>query len=154
VIADNPYTPTQLMTNAVQLLMASGIFSMREFKDWEATPNKTYISLKIFFHGAYARQLVAVQLCTTGQQGYVANQHNHNMCNMLEDGALVTDDNGSITTITQQTADNVTTGSTLSNTYAALMPTANSSPSPNDYAAAASAINLLSANQTAMWLHM
>ncbi len=73
---------------------------------------------------------------------------------MLEDGALVTDDNGSITTITQQTADNVTTGSTLSNTYAALMPTANSSPSPNDYAAAASAINLLSANQTAMWLHM
>jgi hypothetical protein len=50
VIADNPYTPMQLMTNAVQLLMASEIFPMREFKDWEATPNNTYNSLKIFVH--------------------------------------------------------------------------------------------------------
>ncbi len=31
VIADNPYTPMQLMTNAVQLLMALGIFLAREF---------------------------------------------------------------------------------------------------------------------------
>ncbi len=36
VIADNPYTPMQLMTNTVHLLMVSGIFPMREFKDWEA----------------------------------------------------------------------------------------------------------------------
>ncbi len=89
---------------------------MREFEDWEATPNKTYNSLKLFVHGAYARQLVAVQSRTTGQQGYVANQHNHNMY------ALVTDDDGSVATITQQTAANVTTGSTLGNMYAALMP--------------------------------
>jgi hypothetical protein len=87
VIADNLYTPMQLMTNAVQLLMVSGIFLMREFNDWEATPNKTYNSLKIFAHGAYARQLVAIQLCTTGKHGYVANQHNHNMHNVLEGGA-------------------------------------------------------------------
>jgi hypothetical protein len=59
VIADNPYTLMQLITNANQLLMASGIFLMREFKDWEATPNKTFNSLKLFVHGAYARQLVA-----------------------------------------------------------------------------------------------
>jgi hypothetical protein len=82
---------------------------------------------------------VAIKLRTTGQQDYVANQHNHNMCNVLEDDALVTDDDGSITMITQQTAANVTTGSTLGNTYAAL--TANLSPSLNEYAAVAAAIN-------------
>jgi hypothetical protein len=86
VIADNPYTPMKLMTNAVQLLMTSRIFPMRKFKDWDATPNKRYNSLKIFVYRAYARQLVAIQLCTTGQQGYVANQHNHNMYKVLEDG--------------------------------------------------------------------
>jgi hypothetical protein len=88
------------------------------------------------------------------QQGYVANQHNHNMYNVLEDGASVTDDNGSVAMITQHTAANITTGSTLGNTYAALLPTANPSPSPNKHAAAAAAINQLSANQTAMWLRM
>ncbi len=55
------------------------------------------------------------------------------MYNMLEDGAFVTDDNGSITTITQQTSANVTTSSTLGNTYTALLPTATPSPSPNEY---------------------
>jgi hypothetical protein len=73
VIADNPYTLMQLITNALQLLMASGIFPMREFEDWETMPNKTYNSLKLFVHGAYARQLAAVRLRTTGQQGYLAN---------------------------------------------------------------------------------
>jgi hypothetical protein len=91
---------------------------------------------------------------TTGQQGYVANQHNQNMYNMLEDGALVSDDDGSVAIITQQTAANFTTSSTLGNTYAALLPTAYPSLSPNNYAAVAAAINQLSTNQTAMWLHM
>ncbi len=53
LIANNPYTPMQLMTNAVQLLMSSGIFPPREFEDWEATANKMYASLKVFVHGAY-----------------------------------------------------------------------------------------------------
>jgi hypothetical protein len=57
----------QLMTKVVQLLMASGIFPMREFEDWEATLNKTYNSLKLFVQGAYAHQLVAIQLRTMGQ---------------------------------------------------------------------------------------
>ncbi len=138
------------MANAVQLLMAFGIFPMREFEDWETMPNKTYNFLKLFVHGAYACQLVAVQFCNTEQQGYVVNQHNQNMYNVLEDGASVTDKDGSVATITQQTAANVTTGSTLGNTNAAAMPTANSSPSPNKYAAVAAAINQLSTNQMAM----
>jgi hypothetical protein len=49
VIADNLYTPMQLMANTVQLLMASGIFPMREFEDWEATVNKLYTALKNMF---------------------------------------------------------------------------------------------------------
>ncbi len=56
-IADDPYTPMQLMTNTIQLLMASGIFLMREFKDWETRPNKRYNSLKLFVHGAYISQM-------------------------------------------------------------------------------------------------
>ncbi len=82
----------------------------------------------------------------------MANQHNHNMYNVLEDGALVTDNNGSATTITQQTAANITTCSTLGNMYEAL--TANLSPSPNKCSAAVAMINQLSANQMAIWLHM
>ena len=76
------------------------------------------------------------------------------MYTLLEDGALGTYDDGSVATITQQTAANVTTGSTLGIKYAALLPPANPLLSPNKYAAAAAAINQLSANQTAMWLHM
>jgi hypothetical protein len=49
------------------------------------------------------------------------------MYNALEGSASITDDDGSIATITQQTAANVTTGSTLGNRYAALLPTANPS---------------------------
>jgi hypothetical protein len=97
---------------------------------------------------------MAIQLHTTGQQGYVANQHHDNMYNLLEKGASVTVNNGSAAMITQQTAANVTTGSTLGNTYAASMPTANPSLSPNKYAVVAVAINQLSTNQMAMWLHM
>jgi hypothetical protein len=40
--------------------MASGIFLMREFENWGATPNKMYNFLKLFVHRAYARPLVAV----------------------------------------------------------------------------------------------
>jgi hypothetical protein len=151
VIADNPYTPMQLMTNAVQLLMSLGTFPPREFEDWETTANKTYASLKVFVHGAYARHLVAIQLRTTGQQGYVTN-HNNNMFRVLEDGASATNDDAFVTTITNQTAANVTMGSTLGNTYEASLAPTNPSLSPQqEYAAAAATINQLTANQTEMW---
>jgi hypothetical protein len=153
VIADNLYTQMQLMTNAIQLLMASGIFPVQEFKDCEATANKMYGSLKVFAHCAYARRLVAVQLRTTGQHGYVAN-HNNNMFQMLEEGASVTDDDASVVTITDHTAANATTDSTLGNIYAVSLAPANPSPSPQEYVAAAAAIKQLSANQTGMWPHM
>jgi hypothetical protein len=90
---------------------------------------------------------------TTGQHEYVAIPNN-NMFQVLEDGASITDDDMSVPTITNQTAANATTGSTLDNTYAALLAPANPSQSSQEYAAAATAINQLFANQTAMWLHM
>jgi hypothetical protein len=142
----------QLMTNAVQLLMALGIFLAREFKDWEATPNKTYGSLKVFVYGAYARHLIAVQMRTTEQHRYVANPNNN--LQVLEDGVSITDDDTSVATIMNQTAANATTGSTLDNIYNASLAPANPSPSPQDYVAVATAINQLSANQPRMWLHM
>jgi hypothetical protein len=143
----------QLMTNAIKLLMASGIFPVQEFEDWKATANKTYRSLKVFVHGAYARYLVTIQLRTMGQYGYVAN-HNNNMFQVLEEGVSVTNDDASVATITNHTAANATTDSTLGNTYTASLAPANPLPSPQEYAAAATAIKQLSANQTAMWLHM
>ncbi len=151
VILDNLNTPIQFMTNTVQLLMASGIFLARGFGDWEATPNKMYTSLKVFVRGTYARHLIAVQLCTTGQHLHVPNPNN-TMFQVLEDGASVTDED---TSLTHQTAANATTGSTLDNTYTAYYAPANPSPSPQDYVAGATAINQLSTNQTmAMWAHM
>ncbi len=56
--------------------------------------------------------------------------------------------------MTQQTAANVTSGIAMGITYAASLAPTNPSPLPQDYAAAATAINHLSANQTAMWAHM
>jgi hypothetical protein len=37
LIAQNPYTQEQLIANAINLLLQSGIFPMKEFKDWELT---------------------------------------------------------------------------------------------------------------------
>jgi hypothetical protein len=108
------------MANAIQLLMASEIFPMHKFEDWEATINKLYTALKVFVHGAYVRRLVSIQLRTTGQHGYVANQHYHIIYNLFEDSVLVTSNDASVATITQQSAANVSTGSTLGNLYAAL----------------------------------
>ena len=42
MIAEDPYTPKQIISNAVRLLIALGIFPLKEFDMWEALPNKTY----------------------------------------------------------------------------------------------------------------
>ena len=39
-IAPNPYTPTQIINNAVQLLMSSCIFPLKEFDTWEVSAVK------------------------------------------------------------------------------------------------------------------
>jgi hypothetical protein len=49
-IAEDPYTLKQIISNAVRLLMALGIFPLKEFDTWEALPIKTYPILKTFVH--------------------------------------------------------------------------------------------------------
>ncbi len=80
-IAQDPYTPKQIIGNAARLLIQSGIFPLKEFDMWEATAVKMYPILKTFIHEAYSRRLMAMQLRNTAeQQGYV----NQNIYNILD----------------------------------------------------------------------
>jgi hypothetical protein len=146
ILAQDPYTPTQIINNAVRLLMQSGIFPLKEFNTWGAITPKTYPSLKTFIHEAYTRCLTALQLRNTmGQQGYVPN-NNQNMYNFLNEGY---DTNSSTTgtgatqtmPITQTLA--MTMGSTPRNTYGATIPSEISN-----------VINQLAANHTVIMTQM
>ncbi len=66
VMAGNPYSNMQQMTNTVQVLVALCIFPMHKLEDWEAMAIKfkSYMILKIFIHAVYAHLLVAMQICT------------------------------------------------------------------------------------------
>jgi hypothetical protein len=144
-IAEDPYTPKQIISNAVRLLMASGIFPLKEFNTWEALPIKTYPILKTFVHEVYTRRLTSIQLCNTaGQQEYVQNPNN-NMYNVFEEGDDKVMDND--TTITQ-TAMAATTGSTLGGATNA---GTSKATIPSEVSAS---INQLAANQTAMMNQM
>ena len=121
ILAQDPYTPTQIINNAVRLLQQSGIFPLKEFDTWDATTIKTYPALKMFIHEAYTRRLTALQLRnTTGTQGYAPNT-NQNMYNVLDEGYY--SDSGTEGTLMTQTVPPttqtvaITTGSTLTNTY-------------------------------------
>ncbi len=144
-IAEDPYTPKQIISNAVRLLMALGIFPLKEFDTWEALPIKLYPILKTFVHKAYTRCLMSIQLRNTaGQQGYVQNPNN-NMYNVFGEGDNeVTDGNTTIS----QTAMAATTGSTLGGATNAATSKATI---PSEVSAA---INQLAANQTAMMNQM
>ncbi len=140
-IAEDPYTPKQIISNAVILLMASGIFPLKEFDTLDALPNKMYPILKNFVHEAYTRRLTSIQLHNmAGQQGYMQNPNN-NMYNVFgEGGDEVMDDD---TTITQTAA-----AATKENTSGSATDTANSNATIRSEVSAA--INQLSENQTAM----
>ncbi len=122
ILAQDPYSKTQIINNALRLLMQLGIFPLKEFNIWETITPKTYPALKTFIHEAYTRCLTAMQLCnTTGIQGYTPN-NNQNKYNVLEE-AYDTDSGTEGTVATQaapitQTAA-MTTRSMLGNTYEA-----------------------------------
>ncbi len=78
-LAQDPYSNTQIINNAVHLLMQSNIFPLKEFDTWETITPKMYPALKTFIHKAYTRCLMAMQLRNTaGLQGYAPN-NNQNM---------------------------------------------------------------------------
>ncbi len=109
----------------------------REFKDWDAVPNKTWPVLKTFVHGAYACKLVASNIRnTTGQQGCVPQ----NMYHVLDKGDNTS---GADMTVTQ-TAAAGTIGNTLGNTYQATV-------IPPELMAA---INTIVANQQSLYQHI
>ncbi len=60
MIAQDLYTPKQIIVNAIRLLMQSGIFPLKEFDMWEAMPVKLYPILKTFIHEAYSRRLTSI----------------------------------------------------------------------------------------------
>ncbi len=140
-IAEDPYTPTQIISNTVRLLMALGIFPLKEFGTLDTMPNKMYPILKTFMHEAYTRRLRSIQLRNmAGQQGYMQNPIN-NMYNVFGEGDDEVMDNNATTT---QTAALAMTGSTLDGASNAATSTATI---PSEVSAA---INQLLANQTAM----
>ncbi len=49
-IAQDLYTPKQIIGNTIHLLMQLGIFPLKEFGTWEATPFKLYPILKTLIH--------------------------------------------------------------------------------------------------------
>ena len=53
VLANNPYTETQLITNAVLALRKANIFPIKEFDDWEVVQPKIWATMKTFFHEAF-----------------------------------------------------------------------------------------------------
>ena len=57
LLGNNPYSQTQLVNCAVQLLLQSGVFPMKEFEDWEREVSKTWTDLKRFVQAAYQRKL-------------------------------------------------------------------------------------------------
>jgi hypothetical protein len=120
ILAQDPYSPTQIINNAVRLLQQLGIFPLKEFDTWDAITPKSYPALKTFIHEAYTRRLTALQLRnTTGTQGYAPNIY-QNMYNVLDGGNDT--DSGTEGTVATQTAlitqtAAMTTGSTLWNTY-------------------------------------
>ena len=46
ILAENPYTDVQLVSQAVLILRQSHIFPAKDFDDWEAVTVKTWASLK------------------------------------------------------------------------------------------------------------
>jgi hypothetical protein len=61
-LAQDPYSNTQIINNALRLLMQSNIFPLKEFDTWETITPKTYPALKMFIHEAYTCCLTAMQL--------------------------------------------------------------------------------------------
>jgi len=72
-LGDDPYTPMQLLNNAIRLLLGCGLYQ-RDFEEWDrkAAADKVWINLKPLIQEAYQRRLNATGN-TSGQNGYVQN---------------------------------------------------------------------------------
>jgi hypothetical protein len=137
VLARDPYSNTQIINNAVRLLMQANIFPLKEFEDWEAITPKRYTALKTFIAGAFTCRLLVQQLQNTaGQMGYAPQ---NNIYTILGDNN--NDDTTAMdTTLTHMAMMNAATASTGNATTAAT----------SLHELVINAINQLNANQALM----
>lgn len=85
ILANNPYTDTQMLHQAVLLLRQSNILPTKDFDDWEDVVHKTWPIMKTFFHKRYTKRLTAISMnATSGQHGYT-NSNQYGMFNMVQD---------------------------------------------------------------------
>jgi hypothetical protein len=131
ILEEDPYTPQQLLSNAVCLLLQCGLYT-RNFDDWDQkiASDKIWTNLKTFVQECHTRCLNATSI-TAGSQGYVQNA----FATLMEE--LDDKDNNMQTVMTQMAM--LTTQSQLLLTTAAEMK-----------ALVAAAINQLAANQQTM----
>ena len=97
ILGNDPYTPQQLINNAIRLLLATGLYT-RDFDDeWDRQDeaDKTWPNLKSFIQAAYTRRLNATA-ATSGGQGYAT----HNAFNALASAS----DDDSVDTVGTQIA--------------------------------------------------
>jgi hypothetical protein len=142
LIGQVPYSPEQIISNAIRILATANIFPLKEFDTWDATAMKTYPALKTFFHEAYGRRLTAIELrSTTGQNGYT----NNTIYNAFE----IDDDSDDDTVLTIPPVTPV-----AASAVSTMAPTVHSSLPASVSADIAAAINQLSANQSAIMTQM
>jgi hypothetical protein len=130
ILGNNPYTPQQILNNAVRLLLHWGLYT-RDFDDWDCKPAFKIIwtNLKPFIQEAYTHRLNATSI-TAGSQGYVQNAFN-----ILQESDDEDDDvNTVITQMAALTTQSQLTATTAAETTASVM----------------AAINQLAANEQAM----
>ena len=120
-LEDNPYTPMQLLNNAIRLLLGCGL-NQRNFEQWDRklVADKVWINLKPSIQEAYQHRLNATGN-TSGQHGYMQNA-----CAVLKesdddkdgDMAMVITQMAALTTQSQLTA--ASTAATSSSVAAAI----------------------------------
>jgi hypothetical protein len=105
-----PYTSGQIIQNALHFLMASNIFSVREFDTWEQSTVKTYLAMKTFIHKAYTHRLNSMELQNMAAGlGYTIPTNN--MYHVFEGD--IDDDDSATDNMVVAIAGAATTGSTL-----------------------------------------
>ena len=105
ILADNPYTDKQLISQAVMILRKSNTFPIKDFDDWEPKTNKTWALMKTNFQAAYTKRLNAISLGqTAGQQGCTSRNPWEIMANTIGDDAS-TNPYGTHTTIAAATVN-------------------------------------------------
>jgi hypothetical protein len=130
ILGNDPYTPQQMLNNAVCLLLGCGLYT-RDFEDWDCKPaaEKIWTNLKTFIQEAYTCRLNATSI-TAGSQGYIQNAFN-----VLQESDDEDDDvNMVITQMAALTTQSQITATTAAETTALVM----------------AAIHQLAANQQAM----